>query len=252
VKPPLLLDLDDTLIAEAPAAAAAFGATARFAAVVHELDPEALVTAARARARELWSGFVLHPYCLRVGISSSEALWWRDAAPAELRSWLPEYRRETWRRALFDQGIDDVSLAEALGDLFGRERRRRHANLPGAEDVLRELRETHALALLTNGASSLQREKLAASGLERYFDAVVVSGEFGTGKPDAAIFHHALAQLEHDGSPAVMVGDSLRRDIEGALAAGLRAVWIGDGEAEAPPGVPVIASVAELPITLRG
>ena len=147
-------------------------------------------------------------------------------------------------------GVDDETLADALADLFGRERRRRFANLPGVEDALRELGATHTLALVTNGASSIQREKLAASGLEPYFDAVVVSGGVSApASPTPAIFHHALEQLEHDGSPAVMVGDNLQRDVEGALAAGLRAVWIGEGEA--PDGVHVISSVAELPITLR-
>jgi putative hydrolase of the HAD superfamily len=252
LKPALLLDLDDTLVVERAADAATYAATARFAAVVHDLDPAALVAAVRARAGELYAAFDEHDYCRRIGISYSECLWWRDGEPAELRDRLPEFKRQTWRRALVDVGVDDETLAEGLSELFGRERRRRHANVPGVEDVLAELRETHVLGLVTNGASSIQREKLDASRLEPYFDAVVVSGELGTGKPDQTIFHHALEQLAHDGSQAVMVGDSLPRDVEGALAAGLRAVWIGDGDGRPPDGVPVIASVAQLPITLRG
>lgn len=256
MKPALLIDLDDTLIVEGQAAAAAFAATARFAAVVHDLDPAALTAAVRTRARELFRGFELYPYCDRVGISSSEAMWCRFDGDGEetaaLRAWMPEYRREAWARALADQGVVDGGLAEELGDLFGRERRRRHANEPGAEACLRELRATHALALVTNGASSLQREKLEASGLEPCFDAVIVSGELGTGKPDPAIFHHALEQLDHDGAQAVMVGDNLRRDVEGALAAGLRAVWVDrEGAGGAPEGVPAIRTIAELPTTLR-
>jgi FMN phosphatase YigB (HAD superfamily) len=45
-----------------------------------------------------------------------------------------------------------------------------------------------------NGASCLQREKLATAGLEDYFDTVVVSAELGVGKPDPSIFEHALDQ----------------------------------------------------------
>jgi hypothetical protein len=78
------------------------------------------------------------------------------------------------------------------------------------------------MAVVTNGASCLQREKLAASGLEERFDAVVVSGELGVGKPDAAMFRHALA-------------------------AGLGAVWINRfGAPGGRDGVPGIASLAEL------
>ena len=45
---------------------------------------------------------------------------------------------------------------------------------------------------MTNGASCWQREKLEASGLADRFDAVVVSGELGTAKPDPAVYAHAL------------------------------------------------------------
>jgi putative hydrolase of the HAD superfamily len=102
------------------------------------------------------------------------------------------------------------------------------------------------LALVTNGAACLQREKLTASGLAEHFDAVVVSGDLGAGKPEPSVFLHALSLLgARDG---VMIGDSLARDVDGALATGLRAVWVnrfdsGPGRA----GVPEISSLAELP-----
>ena len=101
------------------------------------------------------------------------------------------------------------------------------------------------MAVVTNGAACLQREKLAASGLERHFDAVVVSGELGVGKPDPSVFRHALELLGADGG--VMIGDSLDRDIDGALAAGLDAVWINRfGSGPGRDGVPEISSLAEL------
>ena len=50
----LLLDLDDTLIVEEPAAVAAFAATAGVAAERHPLDPAPLALDARAWAREIW------------------------------------------------------------------------------------------------------------------------------------------------------------------------------------------------------
>ena len=50
---------------------------------------------------------------------------------------------------------------------------------------------------------------------------VVVSGDLGVGKPDASVFRHALSLLGAPAGAAVMVGDNLDRDIEGARAAGL-------------------------------
>ena len=49
---------------------------------------------------------------------------------------------------------------------------------------------------------------------------------------------------------ALMVGDSLRADVEGAIAAGMRAVWLrraGDEPAERPAAVPIIRRLHELP-----
>jgi putative hydrolase of the HAD superfamily len=53
-----------------------------------------------------------------------------------------------------------------------------------------------------------------------------VSGEFGAGKPDASIFRHALSRFAEPHEQAVMLGDSLARDIDGALSAGLQAIWV--------------------------
>ena len=209
----LLIDLDDTLIVEEPAAVAAFRAAAELAA--DRADPERLARDARARARELWYAAPTHSYCKRVGIASWEGLWCRFEGEhpqlRALRAWVPEYRRESWRRALAGQGVDDRPLAEALGEAFAVERRRRHETHADAAPALAALRATHRLGLLTNGASCLQREKLAASGLADHFDAVVVSGDLGVAKPEAAAFHHALDLLGARPEAATMVGDSLER-----------------------------------------
>ncbi len=225
-----LFDLDETLVVEEPAAVAAFEATARFAAAARPLDVAALAAGARSRARELWYAAPTHPYCRRIGISSWEGLWCRFERDEALRAWSPTYRREAWRLALADQGLDDADLAEELGERFGAERRARHETFPDVEAVLREL--PRPLALVTNGASCLQREKLAASGLD--FDVVVVSEELGIGKPDPSVFRHALEQLGAD--EGVMVGDSLARDVDGALAAGLEAVWCNRAGEPRPEG----------------
>ena len=196
----------------------------------------------------------MHDHCLRVGISSSEGLWCRFEADRHsirwLREWAPTYRRESWRLALADQGVDDNALATALGERFADERRARHAVFADVGAALRQLHGEWRLGVLTNGASCLQREKLAASGLASHFEEVVISGDFEAGKPDPAIFRHALDRLGHTNGGAVMVGDSLTRDIHGALAAGLDAVWLTrpgshDDTPEAT-STPRITTLAEL------
>jgi len=251
----LLLDLDDTLISDVPVAAATFEATAAHGAARRDLDVAALAAAARSHARALWHSTPVYARADALQISSWEGLWCRfegdDADMRWLRAWSPSYRRETWRLALAEQGIDDAALAEELGERFGDERRARHETFADVEEVLAALHRAHALALVTNGAACLQREKLAASGLERHFDAVVVSGELGVGKPDPRIFEHALASLRCGPEGAAMVGNSLTRDIAGALAAGLRAVWVNRfGEArprDLPEEVAEITTLRDLP-----
>jgi len=210
VPPTLLFDLDDTLIPEEAAAVGAFAATARRAAARHAVDPARLALDARARARDVWRAGPGYPYCRRIGISSWEGLWCRFAGDepsmVALRNWAPGFRRRSWAAALADQGIDDDDLARELGSAFGEERRARHACFDDAVAALTALRDTHRLGLLTNGASCLQREKLAGAGLSGYFDVVVASGDIGIGKPDPAMFHHAMSLLSaasHRGLPAV-------------------------------------------------
>jgi putative hydrolase of the HAD superfamily len=188
-----------------------------------------------------------------VGISSWEGLWCRfegdDPAMRELRAWAPAYRRGAWAAALADQGVVDDELAVLLGERFGVERRARMETFADAEPALRALSASFRLGVVTNGAACLQREKLAASGLSSFFDAVVVSAEVGVAKPDARVFEAALSALGVD--CVVMVGDSLRRDVEGARAAGLDAIWLNRAGSEVPRGVRSIGSLAELAVGSR-
>ena len=100
--------------------------------------------------------------------------------------------------------------------------------------------------LVTNGPGVLQRGKIAAAGLEHRLSHVVVSGEFGVDKPDPAIFHAALALAGVPPETARMVGDHPDNDVNGAIAAGIPAVFVRSRWFDPPPGVPVIERLTEL------
>lgn len=90
---------------------------------------------------------------------------------------------------------------------------------------------------------------LGASGLGDLFDA----GDLGVGKPEPYVFHHALHLLAADPWDATMVGDSLTCDIDGAIDAGLRAVWLNRFRRPPPaerPDVTEITTLDELKVTL--
>lgn len=241
----VLFDLDDTLVADESATADAFLCACALADERHGIDPGALAAAVRREARRLWQAAPTLDYCRAVGISSAEGLRAAfvgdDPHLAALRAWAPTYRRAAWSAALAGQGVRDIALAEALAAAFIAERGARHWVYPDVAPALTALRLAHRLALVTNGSPDLQRAKLAGAGLAPFFDAVVVSGEIGIGKPDARPFALALAALGVAPGRAVMVGDSSDRDVVGARAAGIRAILldragrIPAGEHEAAP-----------------
>jgi putative hydrolase of the HAD superfamily len=76
--------------------------------------------------------------------------------------------------------------------------------------------------------------------------AIVDSFVVGVAKPDPGIFHPALEALGTGADRTVFVGDSLRYDVGGALAAGLRPVHLDPYRLAPPDEVDRIASLAEL------
>ena len=90
--------------------------------------------------------------------------------------------------------------------------------------VLEELRRAELrIALVSNGIRDLT-EFVAHHRLD--VDAIVDSRSHGRVKPHPTIFQAALASLAVAPGDAVMVGDSLEEDIDGARALGMRAILI--------------------------
>jgi len=104
------------------------------------------------------------------------------------------------------------------------------------------------LGAISNSHRSLDAfcEHFSLGGL---ISASVSSSQHGYMKPHRSIFEAALERAGVPASDALMVGDSLKHDVEGALAAGLKAVLLrrsGEVPAGLPAGVPVIKTLHEL------
>ncbi len=98
--------------------------------------------------------------------------------------------------------------------------------IDGARELLEQLSGRYEMVLVTNGLREVQRPRLARSGLERYFRAVVVSDEIGFNKPDHEFFAYTFATIDHPPKAhALMVGDNLNADIRGARDFGLDTCW---------------------------
>lgn len=226
----IIFDLDETLIEDREATHSAFVKACAYAQEQVEIDCERLRGAAHKHARQLWRQAPTYSYCHAIGISASEGMWGRfmgeEPEHQALRQWVPTFQRQLWELALAEQGINDLALAERLAAIFREERSTCYRVFADVEAALSDFRQRYTLALLTNGASDLQREKIEASCLGHYFDVVVVSGEVGIGKPEPGVFTHVLERLDIAPEQAVMVGDSLPRDIQGAYRSGMRGIWL--------------------------
>lgn len=252
----VIFDLDDTLLLDEAATRAAFAAAAkhasRFGADIREY-----LAATQRLAAELWKASEHHAFCDCIGINDAECLWGefgnQNEALRTLGSWARKYRLEVFDRALREQEIENAEAATEISHTFTNTRIKEGRLLPDALETLARLQGRFKMGMLTNGAPDLQRDKIQRAALESFFDVIVVSGEHPVGKPDPAIFHHLLDQLSVKPREAVMVGNSLTRDIQGGIAAGLHTVWLHIPGAEEPadclPGH-TIHNLSELPAIL--
>ncbi|MGW4467575.1 HAD family hydrolase [Micromonospora sp. NPDC004704] len=113
---------------------------------------------------------------------------------------------------------------------------------PGTREFLS--RVTVPVCVVSDVDSADLRAATAFHGLS--FTAVVTSEDVGAYKPDGAMFSRALDALGLGADEVVHVGDSLRADVRGAHAAGIRAAWINRRGQARPPDVPVLYEVADL------
>jgi putative hydrolase of the HAD superfamily len=98
----------------------------------------------------------------------------------------------------------------------------RHCELlPGVETTLTELAQRHKLMMFTKGQRDEQMLKLERSGLARLFSRVETPRE-----KDEQAYRQLVLDAELDPEATYMIGNSPRSDINPALKAGLRAVFI--------------------------
>jgi putative hydrolase of the HAD superfamily len=215
----LLLDLDDTLLDYSSCQDACWTASCSVVAEPAGVDPSALIAAIAEVRRWFWDDPGRH----RAERTDMVGAW---AKIAEL--------------GLARVGNYGDGLPRRIAEDFAERRRAAERLFPDALATLDALRGRGVpLALVTNGDARLQRGKIARHGLAPYFGVVVIEGEFGAGKPDAAVFRHALAGLGADPVGTWMVGDHLVWDVDGAQRAGLRAAWIDRPGTGLPQGHPV-------------
>ncbi|WP_458414119.1 HAD family hydrolase [Schinkia sp. CFF1] len=227
----IFFDLDDTLLWDQKSVKEAFVATCQKAKEKYDVDADLLEEAVRKEARDLYSTYETYPFTQMIGINPFEGLWGNFLDDQEefkkLSAVVPTYRKDAWTRGLAALGIKDPDFGSELGELFPAIRRTVPFVYEESFPVLDQLKGKYKLLLLTNGSPDLQNTKLKITPeLVPYFDQIVISGDFGRGKPDPSLFEYALNLMELNKEDVIMVGDNLLTDILGATRAGMKTVWI--------------------------
>ncbi len=119
---------------------------------------------------------------------------------------------------------------------------------PETDEVLSELRRRgYRIGILTNGRSLMQNRKLDLTGLRLLTDAAIVSGDEGVQKPNPAVFRRLAERLCVAPENCVFVGDHPLNDVQGALDAGMRAIFLNSRHLdEHPAGVPEVPRLRDV------
>lgn len=227
----IIFDLDDTLLWDKKSIKTAFEKTCEYAASKYDIDPARLEESVRQQARSLYESYETYDYTVLIGINPFEGLWGTFDDPTEsfqkMKEIVPTYRKDAWTNGLKALDIDDSTLGAELGERFVEERKKSPFVYEDTYAVLDELKGKYKLVLLTNGAPSLQNLKLEITPeIVPYFDHVIISGDFGKGKPDASLFEYMMDKAGITASEGIMVGDNLNTDILGSSRVGMKNVWI--------------------------
>jgi putative hydrolase of the HAD superfamily len=228
----LCLDLDDTILDNRGGLAKAWEAVACLVVRADPtLDSEGVLAELRRSTRWFWSD----PERLRWG-----------------RLDLPAARREIVAHVLQSLGRPDGELAAKAGEVYTDLRDRLLRLHDGALDALQRFRLLFPrLAMVTNGASAVQRAKIDRFRLAPFFEHIQIEEEFGAGKPDPRVYGHVLKTFGVTPARALMVGDDYQADVLGSLEAGMEAAWIDVAGRGTPPRDPprshaTVRSIAEL------
>jgi putative hydrolase of the HAD superfamily len=118
--------------------------------------------------------------------------------------------------------------------------------LDGAIEVLDYLKPKYNLHIITNGFASVQDKKINNAALSGYFNTITNSDLAGVKKPNSSIFDYAINWAQASKENSIMIGDCLDADVNGALNAGLDAIFFNDKKIETPENIKQVNHLLEL------
>lgn len=199
----VLFDLDDTLFDHAATARGALAATVAGRPTLQAVPLEALYQ----RYSELLEE--LHPQVM------SGRLSYLVARQLRFQRLLAPY-----------EGAPSAADVTQLAEQHYAHYQRLRQPVAGALALLQRLKPAYKIGIVTNNRTAEQREKLQFLGMSSLVDALITSEAVGVLKPNPVIYQVALQRLRAQPAETVMVGDNWQADVVGALAVGIRPLWL--------------------------
>lgn len=225
----VLFDLDDTLFDHIATARASLRASAAPLAFFQTVDFESFYQLYSELLEEyhvlLMAGHYSYEEARRLRFERLLAPYWPGATTAEM---------------------DDFTRASQTHYPLMRQ------PVAGALALLQALKPHYRIGIVTNNRTAEQEDKLQFLGMTDLIDALITSEDVGVPKPNPRIFEAALQRLGARPEETVLVGDNWQADVLGALAVGIRPVWLNRlGGARLLPHVAEITSFEPLADALR-
>lgn len=120
----------------------------------------------------------------------------------------------------------------------------------GAEKALKSLSRKSKLYIATGAAESSEADIKSAFSrvnLSQYISGYFCKENLGIEKGTPSFFLEILKRLNVNPNEVIVVGDSLSRDIEPAIAVGISAIWLSKGAAhQSDSSIKTISSLRDL------
>jgi putative hydrolase of the HAD superfamily len=157
-------------------------------------------------------------------LQHNEILWNRyqqGTITAEELKW-----RRMWR-TFMDFKIADEVLSKNVSTRFLEILPTKKEVFPHTIQILKYLKDkNYELHLITNGFEKTQWSKLKNSNLDVFFTEVITSEGSNSLKPKKEIFDFAIVKANAKLHESIMLGDNLDADVQGAMNAGMDAVFV--------------------------
>lgn len=148
---------------------------------------------------------------------------------------------------ILNLNVDHINMNDVYMDFLSREA----PLIEGAFEVLSKLYGKVKLVIATNGISSVQKGRLANSGISDLIDHMVVSEDTGFQKPMSEYFDYIFKLCgSYNKSKTIIIGDSLTSDIKGGYAAGIKTCWYNPLKLKNDLNIPcdyIISKLSQIP-----